>query len=73
MIPRTGGTLPAGYAESAGDCNDADLAAQGYWLGYVDADGDGFGAGALLQVCSGATLRSGQWDGSDEELLLVVL
>ena len=41
------------------DCDDTDPTRYQLLPGYVDTDGDGFGHGPLMQVCSGASLPSG--------------
>lgn len=41
------------------DCDDSSSSVWQNLTGYVDADGDGFGAGASVDVCSGASLPSG--------------
>ena len=45
------------YSDS--DCNDTDKNLWQNLPGYRDADGDGFGAGQLVQVCSGNSLAAG--------------
>ncbi|RLE38885.1 hypothetical protein DRJ17_02530, partial [Candidatus Woesearchaeota archaeon] len=44
------------------DCNDYDATKWQLLPGYTDADGDGYGAGSLLQICSGYALPSGYSD-----------
>jgi len=45
---------------SDGDCDDSDASVYQYLNGYVDSDGDGYGAGSVVQqVCSGSSLPSG--------------
>ncbi|MGC9968588.1 MAG: fibronectin type III domain-containing protein [Minisyncoccia bacterium] len=41
------------------DCNDSDGGKWQNLSGYVDNDGDGYGAGSAQQVCSGYSLPSG--------------
>jgi hypothetical protein len=48
--------LPSG---GLGDCDDNDNTQWQLLNGYVDADGDGYTIGSLVQVCSGASLPSG--------------
>ncbi|MEX2055195.1 MAG: hypothetical protein WD972_03345, partial [Candidatus Andersenbacteria bacterium] len=59
-------TAPAGYARRAAiavttkDCNSSDAAKFKNYVGYVDADGDGYGSTALQQLfCSGNTFENG--------------
>jgi hypothetical protein len=58
-----GASLPAGYSTSVAaaphDCDDANAALTVARQGAPDEDGDGWGAGALAPVCSGATLPDG--------------
>jgi pimeloyl-ACP methyl ester carboxylesterase len=46
-----GQPIPVGYATTAGDCNDSDPGQWGESSLFVDADGDGIGAGELVRVC----------------------
>ncbi|MFH1710721.1 MAG: tandem-95 repeat protein [Nanoarchaeota archaeon] len=48
------------------DCNDNNNQLWKYLPGYLDSDGDGFGTGSLLQVCSGNNLASGYVDISGD-------
>ena len=41
------------------DCNDNNANVWQNIPGYLDSDGDGFGTGSLLQICSGNSLLSG--------------
>lgn len=56
------------------DCDDADPGRYQLLAGYADTDGDGYGHGTQLQVCSGATLpagyasRSGDCDESNNSI-----
>jgi hypothetical protein len=55
-----GAAAPAGYRLAAfgNDCNDMDPALHTPLPAYADVDQDGFGAGAIVQVCA-ATLPAG--------------
>jgi len=53
---------PDGDGDGVGVCDDCDDSNNQIWQllpGYVDADGDGYGTGSELQVCSGASLPAG--------------
>lgn len=58
----SGASLPAGFAATLTvgepDCNDSANWAWKIHEGYVDEDGDGFGAGALTPICAGAGFPS---------------
>jgi hypothetical protein len=41
------------------DCDDGDPTVHQMLTGYVDDDGDGYGHGAAIPICSGATLPAG--------------
>jgi hypothetical protein len=48
------------YGQAQGwDCNDSDASKWRNLTGYVDNDGDGYGAGSGSQICSGVSLPSG--------------
>jgi hypothetical protein len=49
-----------------GDCNDNDATKWQNLTGYVDGDGDGYGAGSSVQACSGSTLAAGYADNADD-------
>ena len=48
------------------DCDDAIASFWQYLPGYADNDADGYGAGSLLQVCSGASLLAGYSNIGDD-------
>ncbi len=52
-----------------GDCNDADPTVFLRWQGFVDADGDGLGAGPLAAVCTAGSLPTGyaEWPGDCDD------
>ncbi len=69
------------------DCDDSDPTRYRWVVVYADVDGDGVGAPPRSIPCLGAAIPAGfstlgfdvddanpavQWDGSDEELLLVL-
>ncbi len=59
LIFRTGQNIDADVRNNEQDCALLDDTRWDNLDGYLDSDGDGFGAGALLAVCSGAQLPAG--------------
>ena len=60
---------PDGDGDGVGVCDDCDDNDNTVWqllTGYTDADNDGYGTGAALDVCSGAILPSGYADNADD-------
>src|SRR5690349_560333 len=62
----SGDTLPAGFSDAEGDCDDADAAAFRLHLyDHRDADGDGHTVLAAGAVCGGATRPAGYPEDGD--------
>jgi hypothetical protein len=58
----SGDWLPQGYGWSSllgDDCDDGDARVWRAMTGYVDADGDSFGAGSLVTYCTSGALPAG--------------
>jgi hypothetical protein len=50
----------------AGDCDDGDASIWQLLTGYIDGDGDAYGTGTALEVCSGDSLPDGYADNADD-------